>query len=227
VASVLLVEDEQAIREMVAMALERAGFRVRHAESAEDAQAAIQLSQPDLILLDWMLPGQSGIDYARRLKRDRATRELPIIMLTARGEEGDRIRGLDAGADDYVPKPFSPRELVSRVKAVLRRVQPTTGEAAIEIRGLRLDPVSHRVLAGDYPVAMGPTEFRLLHFFMTHTERVFNRTQLLDNVWGANVYVEERTVDVHVRRLRKALAPTGHDELVQTIRGAGYRFAGQ
>jgi len=227
VASVLLVEDEQAIREMVAMALERAGFRVRHAESAEDAQAAIQLSQPDLILLDWMLPGQSGIDYARRLKRDRATRELPIIMLTARGEEGDRIRGLDAGADDYVPKPFSPRELVSRVKAVLRRVQPTTGEAAIEIRGLRLDPVSHRVLAGDAPVAMGPTEFRLLHFFMTHTERVFNRTQLLDNVWGANVYVEERTVDVHVRRLRKALAPTGHDELVQTIRGAGYRFAGQ
>ncbi len=226
-ASVLLVEDEQAIREMVAMALERAGFRVRHAESAEDAQAAIQLSQPDLILLDWMLPGQSGIDYARRLKRDRATRELPIIMLTARGEEGDRIRGLDAGADDYVPKPFSPRELVSRVKAVLRRVQPTTGEAAIEIRGLRLDPVSHRVLAGDDPVAMGPTEFRLLHFFMTHTERVFNRTQLLDNVWGANVYVEERTVDVHVRRLRKALAPTGHDELVQTIRGAGYRFAGQ
>lgn len=226
-ASVLLVEDEQAIREMVAMALERAGFRVRHAESAEDAQAAIQLSQPDLILLDWMLPGQSGIDYARRLKRDHATRELPIIMLTARGEEGDRIRGLDAGADDYVPKPFSPRELVSRVKAVLRRVQPTTAEEAIEIRGLRLDPVSHRVLAGSEPVAMGPTEFRLLHFFMTHTERVFNRTQLLDNVWGANVYVEERTVDVHVRRLRKALAPTGHDELVQTIRGAGYRFAGQ
>jgi two component transcriptional regulator, winged helix family len=227
VTSVLLVEDEQAIREMVAMALERAGFRVRHAESAEDAEAAIKLSQPDLILLDWMLPGQSGIDYARRLKRDRATRDLPIIMLTARGEEGDRIRGLDAGADDYVPKPFSPRELVSRVKAVLRRVQPTTGEQAVEIRGLRLDPVSHRVLAGDQPVAMGPTEFRLLHFFMTHTERVFNRTQLLDNVWGANVYVEERTVDVHVRRLRKALAPSGHDELVQTIRGAGYRFAAE
>jgi len=227
VTSVLLVEDEQAIREMVAMALERAGFRVRHAESAEDAEAAIKLSQPDLILLDWMLPGESGIDYARRLKRDRATRDLPIIMLTARGEEGDRIRGLDAGADDYVPKPFSPRELVSRVKAVLRRVQPTTGEQAVEIRGLRLDPVSHRVLAGDQPVAMGPTEFRLLHFFMMHTERVFNRTQLLDNVWGANVYVEERTVDVHVRRLRKALAPSGHDELVQTIRGAGYRFAAE
>jgi two-component system phosphate regulon response regulator PhoB len=225
VASVLLVEDEQAIREMVAMALERAGYRVRHAESAEDAEAAIRLSQPDIILLDWMLPGESGIDYARRLKRDRVTRELPIIMLTAKGDEGDRIRGLETGADDYVAKPFSPRELVSRVKAVLRRVQPTSAEQPIEIRGLRLDPVSHRVLASDKPVDMGPTEFRLLHFFMTHTERVFNRAQLLDNVWGANVYVEERTVDVHVRRLRKALAPTGHDALVQTIRGAGYRFA--
>lgn len=226
-ASVLLVEDEQAIREMVAMALERAGYRVRHAESAEDAEAAIRLSQPDIILLDWMLPGESGIDYARRLKRDRVTRELPIIMLTAKGDEGDRIRGLDTGADDYVAKPFSPRELVSRVKAVLRRVQPTSAEQPIEIRGLRLDPVSHRVLASDKPVDMGPTEFRLLHFFMTHTERVFNRAQLLDNVWGANVYVEERTVDVHVRRLRKALAPTGHDALVQTIRGAGYRFAAE
>jgi len=227
VASVLLVEDEQAIREMVAMALERAGYRVRHAESAEDAEAAIRLSQPDIILLDWMLPGESGIDYARRLKRDRVTRELPIIMLTAKGDEGDRIRGLETGADDYVAKPFSPRELVSRVKAVLRRVQPTSAEQPIEIRGLRLDPVSHRVLASDKPVDMGPTEFRLLHFFMTHTERVFNRAQLLDNVWGANVYVEERTVDVHVRRLRKALAPTGHDALVQTIRGAGYRFAAE
>jgi len=212
---------------MVAMALERAGYRVRHAESAEDAEAAIRLSQPDIILLDWMLPGESGIDYARRLKRDRVTRELPIIMLTAKGDEGDRIRGLDTGADDYVAKPFSPRELVSRVKAVLRRVQPTSAEQPIEIRGLRLDPVSHRVLASDKPVDMGPTEFRLLHFFMTHTERVFNRAQLLDNVWGANVYVEERTVDVHVRRLRKALAPTGHDALVQTIRGAGYRFAAE
>lgn len=209
------------------MALERAGYRVRHAESAEDAEAAIRLSQPDIILLDWMLPGESGIDYARRLKRDRVTRELPIIMLTAKGDEGDRIRGLDTGADDYVAKPFSPRELVSRVKAVLRRVQPTSAEQPIEIRGLRLDPVSHRVLASDKPVDMGPTEFRLLHFFMTHTERVFNRAQLLDNVWGANVYVEERTVDVHVRRLRKALAPTGHDALVQTIRGAGYRFAAE
>ena len=225
VASILLVEDEAAIREMVAMALERAGYRVRHAESAEDADAAIRLSQPDLILLDWMLPGESGIDFARRLKRERVTREIPVILLTARGEEADRIRGLDAGADDYVPKPFSPRELVARVKAVLRRVQPTAGEAPVEMRGLMLDPVSHRVSGDGRKVEMGPTEFRLLHFFMTHPDRVFNRAQLLDNVWGANVYVEERTVDVHVRRLRKALAPTGHDDLLQTVRGAGYRFS--
>jgi len=225
VATVLLVEDEAGIREMVAMALERAGHRVRHAESAEDADAAIRLSLPDLILLDWMLPGESGIDFARRLKRDNNRRDIPIILLTARGEEADRIRGLDAGADDYVPKPFSPRELVARVKAVLRRVQPTSGDVPIEIRGLMLDPASHRVTGNDEKVVMGPTEFRLLHFFMTHPDRVFNRAQLLDNVWGANVYVEERTVDVHVRRLRKALAPTGHDDLVQTVRGAGYRFS--
>ncbi len=226
-ASILLVEDEEAIREMVAMALERSGYRVRHAESAEDAEAALRLSLPDLILLDWMLPGESGIDFARRLKRERATRELPIIMLTARGEEADRVRGLDTGADDYVAKPFSPRELTARIKAVLRRVQPTAGEEAVEIRGLRLDPVSHRVTVAGREIDLGPTEFRLLHFFMTHTDRVFNRAQLLDNVWGANVYVEERTVDVHVRRLRKGLAPTGHDGLVQTVRGAGYRFAAE
>ncbi len=225
VTSILLVEDEAAIREMVAMALERAGYRVRHAESAEDADAAIRLSQPDLVLLDWMLPGESGIDFARRLKRERVTRDIPIILLTARGEEADRIRGLDAGADDYVPKPFSPRELVARVKAVLRRVRPTAGEAPVEMRGLMLDPVSHRVRGNGRKVEMGPTEFRLLHFFMAHPDRVFNRAQLLDNVWGANVYVEERTVDVHVRRLRKALAPTGHDDLLRTVRGAGYRFS--
>ena len=224
-ASILLVEDEAAIREMVAMALERAGYRVRHAESAEDGEAAMRLSQPDLVLLDWMLPGQSGIDFARRLKRDRVTSDIPIILLTARGEEADRIRGLDAGADDYVPKPFSPRELVARVKAVLRRVQPTDGDAPLEARELRLDPVSHRVTESGRPIEMGPTEFRLLHFFMTHPDRVFNRAQLLDNVWGANIYVEERTVDVHVRRLRKALEPSGHHDLLQTVRGAGYRFS--
>jgi two-component system phosphate regulon response regulator PhoB len=227
VATILLVEDEEAIREMVAMALERAGYRVRHAESAEDADAAMRLSQPDLVLLDWMLPGESGIDFARRLKRDRATREIPIILLTARGEEGDRIRGLDAGADDYVPKPFSPRELVARIKAVLRRVQPTAADQPVEVRGLRLDPVSHRITGHGQALAMGPTEFRLLHFLMTHPDRVFNRAQLLDNVWGANVYVEERTVDVHVRRLRKALAISGHEDLVQTVRGAGYRFSAE
>ncbi len=227
VASILLVEDESAIREMVAMALERAGFRVRHAESAEDADAAIRLSHPDLILLDWMLPGESGIDFARRLKREHSRRDIPIILLTARGEEADRIRGLDSGADDYIPKPFSPRELVARVKAVLRRVQPTAGDQPIDIRGLCLDPASHRVTGNGDKLSMGPTEFRLLHFFMTHPDRVFNRAQLLDNVWGANVYVEERTVDVHVRRLRKALSPTGHDDLIQTVRGAGYRLSAE
>jgi len=227
VASILLVEDEEAIREMIAMSLERAGYRVRHAESAEDADAAIRLSQPDLILLDWMLPGENGIDFARRLKRDRGTRDLPIIMLTARDAEADRVKGLDIGADDYVAKPFSPKELLARIKAVLRRAQPAAGDQPVEIRGLRLDPVSHRIAADGRAVTLGPTEYRLLHFLMTHPDRVFNRAQLLDNVWGANVYVEERTVDVHVRRLRKGLAPTGHDDLVQTVRGAGYRFSAE
>lgn len=226
-ASILLVEDEAAIREMVALALGKAGFEVRLAQSVEDAEAAIRLRQPDLILLDWMLPGQSGLDYARRLKRDKPTRSLPIIMLTARGEEDDRVRGLDTGIDDYVSKPFSPRELVARIKAVLRRAQPAAADQPIEVRGLRVDPVSHRVTAAGQSLAMGPTEYRLLFFFMTHPERVFNRAQLLDNVWGTNVYVEERTVDVHVRRLRKCLSPTGHDDLVQTVRGAGYRFSAE
>ena len=224
--SILLVEDEPAIREMVAMALERAGHRVRYAESAEDAGAALSLSLPDLVVLDWMLPGESGIDFARRLKRGRETRDLPIIMLTARGEEADRVRGLDVGADDYVAKPFSPRELVARINAVLRRAQPAADDQPVEIRGLRLDPASHRVTANGRAVTLGPTEYRLLHFLMTHPERVFNRAQLLDNVWGANVYVEERTVDVHIRRLRSSLAPTGHDDLVETVRGAGYRMSG-
>lgn len=224
-ASILVVEDELAIREMIAMGLGRAGYDVRHAESAEDAQAAIRLARPDLVLLDWMLPGQSGLDLARRLKRDPATRDMPIIMLTARGEEEDKIRGLETGADDYITKPFSPREMTARIKAVLRRTLPTADEEPIEIDGLRLDPISHRITGGERPVDLGPTEFRLLHFFMSHPERVFTRSQLLDNVWGANVYVEERTVDVHVRRLRKSLTPTGHDALVQTVRGTGYRLS--
>lgn len=226
-ANILLIEDEAPIQEMVAMALGKAGFEVRLAESVEDGEAAIQLRQPDLILLDWMLPGQSGLDFARRLKREKRTRDLPIIMLTARGEEDDRVRGLDTGIDDYVPKPFSPRELIARIKAVLRRTQPVAADQPVEVRALRLDPVSHRVTASGEPLAMGPTEFRLLQFLMTHPERVFNRAQLLDNVWGTNVYVEERTVDVHVRRLRKCLSPTGHDDLVQTVRGAGYRFSAE
>jgi two-component system phosphate regulon response regulator PhoB len=224
-ATVLIVEDEAAIREMVAMGLSRAGFGVRHAASAEAAEDAIRQDIPDLILLDWMLPGLSGVDLARRLRRDRLFRDVPIIMLTARGEEEDRIRGLDVGADDYLTKPFSPRELVARIRAVLRRTTPTAGDEPVAVDGLVLDPVSHRVSVDERTINLGPTEFRLLHFLMTHPERVFTRGQLLDNVWGTNVYVEERTVDVHVRRLRKGLSATGHDRLVQTVRGTGYRFS--
>lgn len=223
--TVLLIEDEAAIREMVGLALGRAGYTVRQAESAEQADPSIKEQMPDLLLLDWMLPGLSGADYARRLKRDPTTKDLPIIMLTAKGEEQDKIRGLELGADDYVTKPFSPRELIARIKAVLRRTVPTASDDRIEVDGLALDPVSHRVAAGDTTLEMGPTEFRLLHFFMTHPERVFSRGQLLDNVWGTNVYVEERTVDVHIRRLRKSLSQTQHERLIQTVRGAGYRFS--
>lgn len=223
--TILVVDDEAPIREMVGFALERAGFRWIEATDAATAQVAIADHKPDLVLLDWMLPDLSGIHLARRLKREELTAHLPIIMLTARGEEEDRIRGLEVGADDYVTKPFSPRELVARIKAVLRRSGTTEAEAQIEIGGLSLDAVGHRVSAAGQSLDLGPTEFRLLHFFMTHPERVFSRAQLLDSVWGRNVYVEERTVDVHIRRLRKALSPHGHDRLVQTVRGAGYRFS--
>ena len=224
---ILIIEDEAAIREMVAMALGRAGYEVFQAESGEEGFSLLNEHVPDLILLDWMLPGMSGIDFARRIGKDPLSSNIPIIMLTARGEEEDKIRGLDVGADDFVTKPFSPRELVSRIKAVLRRASPMSSEEVVEVNGLRLDPVSHRVTANEARVSMGPTEFRLLHFFMTHPERVFTRGQLLDNVWGTNVYVEERTVDVHIRRLRKAIAGFGHDSLIQTVRGAGYRFSGK
>jgi two-component system phosphate regulon response regulator PhoB len=220
-----IVEDEPAIREMVGFALDRAGLPWIEAENATDAQVAIADQQPNLILLDWMLPDMSGIDLARRLKKDELTSVIPIIMLTARGEEEDKIRGLEVGADDYVTKPFSPRELVARIKAVMRRASGTKSEDPISVEGLELDPVGHRVSAEGQPLEMGPTEFRLLHFFMTNPERVFSRSRLLDSVWGRNVYVEERTVDVHIRRLRKALATHGHDQYIQTVRGAGYRFS--
>lgn len=222
---VLIVEDEPAIREMVAFALARAGLQAIHAADAREAEHAIAEQLPDLILLDWMLPGQSGLELARRLRRQDLTREVPIIMLTARGEEGDRVNGLESGVDDYVVKPFSTRELVARIRAVIRRTRPEDDEGVVELGGLRIDGPAHRVFAGDTPIHIGPTEYRLLYFFLTHPERVFSRGQLLDHVWGSNVYVEERTVDVHIRRLRKTLEPHGLDGLVQTVRGAGYRFS--
>lgn len=225
--NILLVEDDTAVREVLRGPLQKAGLHVIEAGDVRQAKEAIVQQVPDLILLDWMLPDISGVEWARILKSAPHTRGVPIIMLTARGEEEDRIKGLEVGADDYVTKPFSPRELIARIRAVLRRTAPTSSDEPVEIDGLRLDPVSHRVSAEGRTLDMGPTEYRLLHFFMTHQDRVFTRGQLLDNVWGTNVYVEERTVDVHIRRLRIALATTGHDGLVQTIRGAGYRFSRQ
>jgi two-component system phosphate regulon response regulator PhoB len=222
---ILIVEDEPAIRDMVAFALARAGLEPVHAQDTRAAQDAIMQRVPDLILLDWMLPGMSGLEFARRLRREEMTREVPIIMLTARGEENDRVGGLEAGVDDYVVKPFSTRELVARIKAVIRRTQSETEQGTVELGGLRIDGPAHRVFAGDKPVPIGPTEYRLLYFFMTHPERVYSRGQLLDHVWGGNVYVEERTVDVHIRRLRKTLEPFALDGLVQTVRGSGYRFS--
>ncbi|MCL7930702.1 phosphate regulon transcriptional regulator PhoB [Halomonas llamarensis] len=221
--TVLIVDDEAPIREMIAVALEMADYRVLEADNAQDAHAMVVDHQPDLLLLDWMMPGTSGIELARRLKREETTAELPIIMLTAKGEEDNKIQGLEAGADDYITKPFSPRELVARLKAVLRRTTPRGVEDPIEIEGLLLDPASHRVSSYGKSVDMGPTEYRLLQFFMTHQERAYTRGQLLDQVWGGNVYVEERTVDVHIRRLRKALGE--HNRLIQTVRGTGYRFS--
>ncbi len=222
---ILIVDDEAAIREMIAIALEMAGFECLEAEDALSAHHIIVDERPALVLLDWMLPAMSGIELARRLKREENTREIPIIMLTARGDEDNKIQGLDAGADDYMTKPFSTRELISRIKAVLRRTSNLHDDNMIEIEGLKLDPVSHRILANGESVEMGPTEFRLLAFFMTHPERAYTRSQVLDHVWGGNVYVEDRTIDVHIRRLRKALEPFGFDRFVQTVRGTGYRFS--
>lgn len=222
---VLVVEDEAPIREMLCFMLEQKGFEPVEAVDFSDAVQKVREPYPELILLDWMLPGGSGIQFIKLMKQEELTRNIPILMLTARGEEEDKVRGLEVGADDYVTKPFSPKELIARIKAVVRRTMPTATEEIIEVQGLSLDPVSHRVTAGAQPLEMGPTEFRLLHFFMTHPERVYSREQLLNNVWGTNVYVEDRTVDVHIRRLRKAMSETGHDSLIQTVRGAGYRFS--
>ena len=224
---ILIVEDEEPIRQMMRFSLERAGFQVDEAEDARGARLAIAEQAPDLVLLDWMLPGTSGIDFARELKADEATRELPIIMVTARAEEENRVRGLDFGCDDYVTKPFSPSELVARIRAVLRRTLPGGAEQRIEVGGLVVDGAGQRVSADGKPVDLGPTEYRLLAFFVGHPERVYTREQLLDRVWGRNVYVEERTVDVHILRLRKALAPYGYEHWVQTVRGSGYRFSTQ
>lgn len=224
-ANILLVEDEPAIQELIAVNLTRAGHHVIRVSDAEMAQRMIREALPDLVLLDWMLPGISGVELARRLRTDERTRAIPIIMLTARGEEQDKVTGLETGADDYITKPFSPRELVARIKAVLRRRTPQVTEDVVEAGGLRLDPATHRVSAEGQTLALGPTEFRLLHFLMTHPERVHSRTQLLDQVWGDHVFVEERTVDVHIRRLRSALESTRHDRLIQTVRGSGYRFS--
>ena len=223
--NILLVEDEAAIREMVQHALARAGFETRAVADAAHADREIERSPPDLILVDWMLPGVSGLEFARRLRRDDTTRDIPFIMLTAKGEENDRLNGFDAGADDYVVKPFSVKELVARICAVLKRTAPAGDDRPIEIDGLRLDPVSHRVTGHGETIRIGPTEFRMLHHFMSHPERVFTRSQLLDRVWGRDAYIEERTVDVHIRRLRKTLAGHGFDRFVQTMHGTGYRFS--
>jgi len=222
---ILIVEDEKPIREMIAFGLRRSGYEVTEAEDVSSARASIANRRPDLVLIDWMLPDMSGLELTRLLKRDKDTQEVPVIMLTARADEQDKVTGLEGGADDYVTKPFSPRELLARITAVLRRAAPAGGEEVVNADGLILDGSSHRVMAGDQNVPLGPTEYRLLAFFMTHPERVYSRSQLLDRVWGGNVYVEERTVDVHIRRLRKALEAFGFDRFIQTVRGSGYRFS--
>ena len=224
-ATILVVDDEPDIREVIRFALENADFQVVEAGHADEARRLLGQESPDLILLDWMLPGRSGLELAQQIKQTPKTRNIPIIMVSARGEEEDRVKGLDTGADDYIAKPFSPREMVARVNAVLRRTRVETLQDEVQVAGLRIDNVSHRVSVDGRQVDIAPTEYRLLYFFMTHADRAYSRSQLLDQVWGDQVYVEERTVDVHVRRLRKALEPTGHDRLLQTVRGVGYRFS--
>ena len=223
--NILIVEDEAAIRGMLTIVLEQAGFAPIAATEVYSAQKILADSCPDLVLLDWMLPGISGVEWARRLKKDPSFRDLPIILLTARGEEEDKVRGLEIGADDYLTKPFSPKELVARIRAVLRRSGKLQGATQITLGGLILDTEQHRLTIGDKQLDVSPTEFRLMQFFMTHPDKVFSRTQLLDQVWGRSVYIEERTVDVHIRRLRKILGDYGKEDLVQTVRGFGYRFS--
>lgn len=225
--SVLIVDDEQAIRDMLRVALEMAEFNVLEAADAQSAHSLVIDLKPDLILLDWMMPGTSGLELARRLRKDEVTKNVPIIMLTAKGEEDNKVQGLDTGADDFVTKPFAPRELISRIKAVIRRTSGQQEKEVMSAGKIVLDPNSHRVTISDIEISMGPTEYRLLQFFMSHQERVYTRSQLLDHVWGGNVYVEERTVDVHIRRLRKALSLEEQDRFIQTVRGAGYRFSGK
>jgi len=221
---ILIVEDERPIREMIAFGLRRSGFDVREAPDAGSARASVADRRPDLVLIDWMLPDMSGLELTRALKRDKETQEVPIIMLTARAEEQDKVMGLEGGADDYVTKPFSPRELDARIQAVLRRRAPQLTLEMVEIQGLSLNPATRTVKGDKTTLKMGPTEFELLHFFMTHPDRVYSRAQILDHVWGDHVFIEDRTVDVHIRRLRDALSPSGHDKLVETARGAGYLF---
>ena len=223
-ASILVVEDEPSIQELISVGLKRNGHEVRRAASAEEAYGAVAEALPDVILLDWMLPDASGPSFARKLRAEARTKEVPIIMLTARAGDDDKVAGLEAGADDYVTKPFSPRELEARIQAVLRRRAPNLAKDAVAVEGLELNPATRLVSGNGKVLRMGPTEFELLHFFMTHTDRVYTRTQILDQVWGDHVFIEDRTVDVHIRRLRDALSPSGHDDLVETARGAGYRF---
>jgi len=222
---ILVVEDEPAIRELLRVNLVDAGYEVQEASDAESAQGLLNAALPDLLLLDWMLPGQSGLAWAKRLRADNRTRDIPIIMVTARSEESDRVAGLEAWVDDYVTKPFSPRELKARIKSVLRRRAPEAAQEALSVGPLKLDPVTHRVTVNDDTVIMGPTEFRLLRYLISRPERVHSRAQLLDQVWGDHVYIEERTVDVHIRRLRVALEPFGAADLIETVRGSGYRLA--
>jgi two-component system, OmpR family, phosphate regulon response regulator PhoB len=224
-ARILVVEDEPAIQELLSLTLSEAGHQAILAGDAAEAYQQAQNVLPDLILLDWMLPGMSGIEFARRLRGQARTQHVPIIMLTAKAEEQDKLIGLETGADDYMVKPFSTRELNARIKAVLRRRAPQMVEDRVQAGELLLDPVNYRISAGDKEILMGPTEFKLLHFFMTHPERVYSRIQLLDHVWGDHVFIEERTVDVHIRRLRSALEVASQEHVIQTVRGIGYRFS--